>query len=298
MLQAASDHMLSAAQETEDDMVNAEMDPEDQVDVRDAIEDEGLQVVGWYHSHPTFQTYPSSVDIVNQNNYQRMYQNEESGRGADAPMDSGQPFIGAIVGPYHEDLPSTNASSFQWFHVHPAKGKGAEERRGIVGMDLVVDVLQAPSLEPSLPAAIKAVITCFSSHVSRHDMTEIWREFGSVSLTRLEKLQASLRAHMPSSWPSSQCASYINAILGMLRSTGGPSERVVDSGEDVAATGSLEDTVVENEGESKNATVVVDAMNASTMKLGIKNTVRKPGRPLTPAQTCAITPSAAQSAHR
>eukprot|EP00854_Cymbomonas_tetramitiformis_P002046 gene2045-2736_t len=175
--------------ETEDDMVNAEMDPEDQVDVRDAIEDEGLQVVGWYHSHPTFQTYPSSVDIVNQNNYQRMYQNEESGRGADAPMDSGQPFIGAIVGPYHEDLPSTNASSFQWFHVHPAKGKGAEERRGIVGMDLVVDVLQAPSLEPSLPAAIKAVITCFSSHVSRHDMTEIWREFGSVSLTRLEKLQ-------------------------------------------------------------------------------------------------------------
>jgi hypothetical protein len=46
------------------------MDPESEIMARIEFAERGLTVVGWYHSHPTFEPTPSIRDIENQVNYQ------------------------------------------------------------------------------------------------------------------------------------------------------------------------------------------------------------------------------------
>ncbi len=41
-----------------------EMDPEEQFRVMKELRDSGLEMIGLFHSHPTGQAYPSSVDVA------------------------------------------------------------------------------------------------------------------------------------------------------------------------------------------------------------------------------------------
>ena len=66
------------------------MDPESEIKARDHFGEKGLIVVGWYHSHPTFEPNPSIRDIENQQNYQQLFKR----------WDSSEPFVGIIVSPY------------------------------------------------------------------------------------------------------------------------------------------------------------------------------------------------------
>ena len=45
---------------------NVELDPVSEMEVRSQVRKAGLQVVGWYHSHPAFGTTPSLKDCENQ----------------------------------------------------------------------------------------------------------------------------------------------------------------------------------------------------------------------------------------
>lgn len=46
------------------------MDPESEMRAREVFAEQGYGVVGWYHSHPTFEPQPSIRDIENQTSYQ------------------------------------------------------------------------------------------------------------------------------------------------------------------------------------------------------------------------------------
>ena len=70
----------------ENGRINVEMDAEDAVEVRSQIEENELSIVGWYHSHPTFEVHPSLMDIDNQLNYQGI---------------SEKYFLGGIISPYY-----------------------------------------------------------------------------------------------------------------------------------------------------------------------------------------------------
>ncbi len=96
----------------------------------------GLQVVGWYHSHPAFAPLPSVIDISNQLLAQvgrRQHLPHSlahcTGTAATNPpthppthhqrnsSDGGaEPYIAAIVTPYDRRLPSL-ASAVTWFTV-------------------------------------------------------------------------------------------------------------------------------------------------------------------------------------
>jgi proteasome lid subunit RPN8/RPN11 len=65
--------------------VQCEMDPESEMEARKAFADKGMVVVGWYHSHPTFVTYPSIRDIENQAAYQELFR-EKEGEGFVEPF--------------------------------------------------------------------------------------------------------------------------------------------------------------------------------------------------------------------
>ncbi|KAI8895028.1 hypothetical protein BC833DRAFT_181583 [Globomyces pollinis-pini] len=83
---------------------NVEMDPVSELETRNVIADLGLDVIGWYHSHPTFNPDPSRIDLENQRNYQRLFSGNSS------------PFIGAIISPYNPKSKSARSTS-NWFHV-------------------------------------------------------------------------------------------------------------------------------------------------------------------------------------
>eukprot|EP00941_MAST-03F_sp_MAST-3F-sp1_P002332 g2332.t1 len=91
----------------EDVHVNVEMDPASELQIRAVIAARKLRVVGWYHSHPTFQTDPSVRDIQNQMSYQSLFRDQRH---------SVEPFIGLIVGPYDLSLPAEQ-SNLQFFYT-------------------------------------------------------------------------------------------------------------------------------------------------------------------------------------
>lgn len=70
--------------------MQCEMDPSSEMQARAEFSERGLVVVGWYHSHPTFVTWPSIRDVENQAAYQELFQQENGV----------EPFIGGIVNPY------------------------------------------------------------------------------------------------------------------------------------------------------------------------------------------------------
>ena len=91
---------------------DVEMDPISQMKAGDAIEHQGMSVVGWYHSHPSFQPDPSLMDIHNQGSYQQLFQPKSDNSDAICP------FVGLIVGTYDPKNP-TAESVMRWFHVTP-----------------------------------------------------------------------------------------------------------------------------------------------------------------------------------
>lgn len=52
------------------DNIDVEMDAVNEVAVRERIGEDGLVVVGWYHSHPRFEARPSVIDIKNHAQHQ------------------------------------------------------------------------------------------------------------------------------------------------------------------------------------------------------------------------------------
>ncbi|TPX44854.1 hypothetical protein SeLEV6574_g04262 [Synchytrium endobioticum] len=86
--------------------IQCEMDPISELHARTILAAKNLVVVGWYHSHPTFEPKPSVRDLENQGAYQTLFRHE----------DGSEPFVGAIVAPY---MPSnaSNVSVVTWMAV-------------------------------------------------------------------------------------------------------------------------------------------------------------------------------------
>ncbi|EEC10147.1 MPN domain-containing protein, putative [Ixodes scapularis] len=68
--------------------LECEMDSVSQTLSMECLMGKGYDVVGWYHSHPTFVPNPSVRDVTTQRDYQAMF----SGQG--------RPFVAAILSPY------------------------------------------------------------------------------------------------------------------------------------------------------------------------------------------------------
>ncbi|KAK3858040.1 hypothetical protein Pcinc_035738 [Petrolisthes cinctipes] len=68
--------------------VECDMCPVSQSSACTAIHEGGVQVVGWYHSHPTFPPNPSMQDLDTQNQMQRWFARQDA------------PFLGIIISPF------------------------------------------------------------------------------------------------------------------------------------------------------------------------------------------------------
>lgn len=94
------------------------MDPVSAIQVREEIYRSGMEMVGWYHSHPTFTADPSQVDITNHSQYQNLFIQE------DRDPKLRETFVGAIVSTFYKEAKALK-SHIGWFHT--TKTTGIEE---------------------------------------------------------------------------------------------------------------------------------------------------------------------------
>lgn len=162
---------VKACSHTENPNINVEMDTEDAFAVKEEMQQQGLIIVGWYHSHPTFENTPSILDIENQQSHQRTCE---------------QRFIGAIVSPYWCSSGVTTLPDICTFTVeedtehyltyehHPAC-EAAHEIYGEIHPDLLL-------------AKAKQFIFAYSTHPKRINLKSNWKR----GLTYEEKFRQGL----------------------------------------------------------------------------------------------------------
>lgn len=149
---------------------SVEMDPIAELEVRASIQKDNLVIVGWYHSHPTFEPDPSIIDIENQNNYQLLFSDEKS---------RVDPFVGLIVTPYDDN---ESGISLNWFHVSFADGKPTPRKLGFslehCGNSDLFDIKIADQC-----CKLYDSLIC---HKSAFNLDEKWRK--SIDQSRIERI--------------------------------------------------------------------------------------------------------------
>jgi len=193
--------------------VNVEMDPGSEVEIRSQIAASGLQVVGWYHSHPEFEPHPSYRDIENQLNYQVLFKDHRYHL---------EPFVGLIVGSYDVRLP-TPQSTLTVFNV-----TNTTEESG-TPVNMRYEVSEQVDLSATF-LQMADLIDTYKDYPLRVDFTETWRGFatlkegldsthlGSKPISRLEKLLYSLKSRLPSTVSSMQSGELLNHIKAEIMS--------------------------------------------------------------------------------
>ncbi|KAI9594412.1 hypothetical protein BDF19DRAFT_444731 [Syncephalis fuscata] len=159
--------------------MNVEMDPTSECEVRQEIASRQLQVVGWYHSHPTFLPDPSLVDLENQRNYQQLFRDVECDE---------EPFVGAIVGPYDTRLPGS-ASVINWFYVSRTADERGHPKR------LRYDLSDVKDLSEDRMDALLRLTDEYQFSPDRVRLQERWRQDRDDS--RMDKMFVSLLSRTP-----------------------------------------------------------------------------------------------------
>lgn len=155
-----------------------EMDPASEVAARELFGQKGLDVVGWYHSHPTFEPQPSIRDIENQTSYQDLFRNEASGD---------EPFIGFIISPYNQEY-ANDRSQIQCLHISKKWSTTNQYRLPFACIQQIEQQLQ---INQDVLAAFLNLLKEYKDYENKIDMT---LSFGSQS--RLDKLISSLKVHL------------------------------------------------------------------------------------------------------
>lgn len=162
---------VKACGHTENPNINVEMDIEDAFAVKEEMQQMGLTIVGWYHSHPTFENTPSIVDIENQLSHQKACD---------------QRFLGTIVSPYWCSsgtltLPKLctfiveeDNEHFLTYEHHPA----CEVRHEIYG-EVHEDMLLSKA---------KELLLAYATHPKRVNFKAVWKR----GITHEEKLRQGL----------------------------------------------------------------------------------------------------------
>ena len=121
----------------DDGSTDVELDAEAEWKAREAIKKLGMQVVGWYHSHPRFRPDPSLTDILNHEQHQCIEHDNTTHI---------EPFVGLIVSTFDPTLPSFQ-SHHQWFHVRPYSMQGYKR---ITYMPMLLEVTYASLISTSI----------------------------------------------------------------------------------------------------------------------------------------------------
>ncbi|KAG0215939.1 Myb-like, SWIRM and MPN domains 1 [Mortierella sp. GBA30] len=161
--------------------LQCEMDPESDVEARFFFSSKGFVVVGWYHSHPTFEPNPSIRDIENQSEHQTMFRRPELGV---------EPFVGVIVSPF-DPTNLSFLSKFQFLSVSEQFDEAFNCRLPF-GYDR--EITRTNELSVSVFQQLSDLVRYYRTYEHRVDLSRPLRK--GESMTRLDKLLKSLSHHI------------------------------------------------------------------------------------------------------
>jgi SHAQKYF class myb-like DNA-binding protein len=143
-------------------LTSVELDPVSQSEATELMAKEGLIPVGWYHSHPKFEARPSNKDNENQRNHQAHVGREH--------RPGFEPWVGVIVGPYEETLPTPASQIRAWIVRTLNKST----------VPFNIKYKKQPDKATITPELMKRIEACFESLVGdpgRLNMADLWRPF-------------------------------------------------------------------------------------------------------------------------
>ncbi|KAJ1680031.1 hypothetical protein EV182_000822 [Spiromyces aspiralis] len=160
--------------------IQCEMDPASEIEAREEFSKQQLQVVGWYHSHPTFEPNPSVRDIVNQSSYQELCR-----------LEGGvEPFIGVIFTPF-DDHAHSLVSPYRVISVNRSPGR--PDQHG-TPYSCMKHVIHPETISTDLLDKARTIIAKYQDHPHRTDFTAMYGKSEPVS--KLEKLISAIQAHL------------------------------------------------------------------------------------------------------
>ncbi|KAF8940244.1 hypothetical protein BGZ58_007255 [Dissophora ornata] len=161
--------------------LQCEMDPASEIEAREFFSAKGFVVVGWYHSHPTFEPNPSIRDIETQCEYQNLFRRHRSGV---------EPFIGVIVSPFDPKSLSF-LSKFQFLTAseqYDSKLNCREPYR------FDREITRTNELSASVFQQLSDLAQYYRAYEHRVNLARPFRK--GESITRLDKLLQSLNHHI------------------------------------------------------------------------------------------------------
>jgi len=161
--------------------IQCEMDPLSEMKAREILEHMQLEVVGWYHSHPTFAPSPSLRDIENQSNYQMLF----------AKKTGQEPFIGIIVSPYDIRHPG-DESTYSYVFINNQEYDENHEYK--LPYQLPRDILRSETLPSSLLQQVTELIKKYKFSATFVDFKAAFR--GGETTSNLDKLINSLASNI------------------------------------------------------------------------------------------------------
>ncbi|KAJ1956665.1 hypothetical protein EC988_001229 [Linderina pennispora] len=176
-----------------------EMDPASEVEARRVFAARGMQVVGWFHSHPTFEATPSVRDIHNQHAYQVLCRQSDI-----------EPFVGLIVSPPGGSGPH-GVSDINVFYVKPPSEPPADG----VPFAMEYEVCDNDAIPDELLGEMARVIEEHSCLDNRADLAKRFRR--KESMTVLEKLTLSMQSHWSPSVRPQWCDAVAEQLLPLLQ---------------------------------------------------------------------------------
>ncbi|KAG0031571.1 hypothetical protein BGZ81_000983 [Podila clonocystis] len=161
--------------------LQCEIDPVSDIEARSFFSSKGFVVVGWYHSHPTFEPTPSVRDIENQTDYQTMFRRHELGV---------EPFVGVIVSPF-DPRNLSYLSEFQFLSVSERFDENLNCRLPYCYMQ---EITRTSELSVSVFQQISDLVRYYRTYEHRVDLSQPLRKGETV--TKLDKMLRSLNKYI------------------------------------------------------------------------------------------------------
>lgn len=171
--------------------------PKVEEEVRNAIAQRGLILVGWYHSHPSYQPDPSLQDIQNQLRYQSILQHENTSYG---------PCLGIIVSPYDSYRP-TRESTLRAFWVQASSDSQATK----LGIPMLMNTTlhQDQFLTQDLLNELRWMWSFYKGSPDTINFHNMWHG----NQTYLDKVKSSLIKKFPTDQTDGRFLEFINTLL-------------------------------------------------------------------------------------
>ncbi|XP_046407577.1 histone H2A deubiquitinase MYSM1-like [Ischnura elegans] len=179
--------------------IGCDICPVSQTEAMEALDLEGLELVGWYHSHPTFPPLPSLQDMETQAHAQEWFMRSR-----------GSPFLGIILSP-HTVQKGSLASSFKCIVV-----ENKQEPREEIPYELDCKIIGLEGSELCL-SNLKSVLSVINQQSSSGevDLDSPAKSPLLQPITLREKILQSATAFISRSQPKPQCNIQEDIIVGL-----------------------------------------------------------------------------------